>query len=106
MWVRPPPGAVGASGLPNAGRQYLDCRSALVQSFGYDSYGYIGGNWAISHNTIPNVCNDEGDIYERERYSSPNQDFRSLFNCPPGVYQVDILEAETFMNGPNQRRCP
>ena len=39
-----------------------------------------------------------------ERYCSPVETFRYLFRCPPGVYEVTLHEAETFMSGPNQRR--
>ena len=70
----------------------------------FRSWGYVGGNQAKSSNFITNVCYNEQDVYDNERYSSPLDTFRFLFRCPPGVYQVTLHEAETFMSGPNQRR--
>lgn len=70
----------------------------------WGEYGFIGGNTYRSSNAIPNVCSQEQFLYQSERYGSATDGFQYLFHCPPGLYQVDILEAETFMNGPNQRR--
>jgi hypothetical protein len=67
-------------------------------------YGYAGGNVYHSSNTISNVCPQNQYIYQSERYGSSTEGFRYLFRCPPGVYHVDLLDAETFMSGPNQRR--
>jgi hypothetical protein len=50
------------------------------------------------------VCYNDQLIYTAERFCSPVESFRYLFHCPPGVYQVTLHEAETYMNGPNQRR--
>src|SRR5207248_8773185 len=38
-----------------------------------------------------------------ERSSATNSTVRYLFDCPPGIYQVTLLEAETTATGPNQR---
>ncbi|MEY2439002.1 MAG: hypothetical protein QOI34_387, partial [Verrucomicrobiota bacterium] len=74
-------------------------------AFGYwGEYGYIGGNTYRSSNAITNVCDQEQFLYQCERYGSATEGFRYLFRCPPGLYQVDIYDAETFMSGPNQRR--
>ena len=66
-------------------------------------FGYIGGTWGNSQNSITNVCYNDQFIYTYERYCPPQETFRYLFNCPPGVYEVTLHEAETFKSGPNQR---
>jgi len=75
-----------------------------VQNLEYDAFGYVGGTVYHSSNTITNVCSADQDLYRYERDSSPNDAFRYVFNLPSGVYQVDILEAETSASGANQRR--
>lgn len=96
----------------SAGYGVQDCEGAYWSSdrpyeenLQYFSYGFLGGNVARSQNPIAGVCDQAQVLYQSERYSaSPNEGFRYLFNCPPGVYEVTLLDAETFMNGPNQRR--
>jgi glycosidase len=84
--------------------QIWDSDQPYQQTLDFRSYGYVGGNTARSQNSISNVCSADQPLYQFERYSSPSDGFRYEFACPPGIYQVEMLEAETFMNGPNQRR--
>lgn len=41
--------------------------------------------------------------YQRERYSTSSGGFLFLFDCPIGVYETTLLEAETYWSGPGQR---
>ncbi|MBU1909422.1 MAG: Ig-like domain-containing protein [Verrucomicrobia bacterium] len=67
------------------------------------SYGYSGGASGHLAHTISGVCAQAQSLYQRERYSTPASSFRYLFDCPPGLYEVTLLEAETWVSGPNQR---
>ena len=78
--------------------------SAMFRQTGSRPFGYIGGTFYNSSNYITNVCYNDQLIYTAERFCSPVESFRYLFHCPPGVYEVTLHEAETYMTGPNQRR--
>ena len=52
---------------------------------------------------ISNVCTSVYPLYQRERYSTTTGSFRYLFDCPAGVYETTLLEAETWTNVPNGR---
>lgn len=67
------------------------------------SYGYSGGASGHLAHAISGVCAQAQSLYQRERYSTPASSFRYLFDCPPGLYEVTLLEAETWVSGPNQR---
>ena len=77
---------------------------AIFQSSNGRPYGFIGGTYYNSSNSITNVCYNDQFIYTAERYCSPVETIRYLFHCPPGVYQVTLHEAETNKSGANQRR--
>lgn len=73
-------------------------RAYTLGGFGYSSgtNGYLG-------NTITGVCAAAQSLYQRERYSTVSSSFRYLFDCPPGLYAITVLEAETWTNAPNKR---
>jgi glycosidase len=83
-----------------------DCNGFLWakdQPYSLGSFGFTVGTFGFIANTITGACAAAQTIYQRERYSAANSTVRCLFDCPPGVYQVTLLEAETFATGPNQR---
>jgi alpha-amylase len=67
-------------------------------SFGYSSSSSTGFvNVAIS-----GVCSNFWRLYQWERYSS-GASFSYLFDCPEGIYEIKLLEAETYWTTNNQR---
>jgi hypothetical protein len=93
---------VDCSGHVWESEQPYDVAQTGSNSYNRD-YGYVGGIPARSYNYISNVCDREQVIYQNERYTAPLDTLRYLFKCPPGVYEVTVHDAETFMSGPNQR---
>ena len=73
------------------------------QGYSVGSFGYTAGTNGFVANPISGVCASAQTIYQHERSSAPNSTMRYLFDCPPGIYQVTLLEAETTATGPNQR---
>jgi hypothetical protein len=83
-----------------------DCNGLLWvkdQPYSLGSFGFTVGTFGNIANSISGACAAAQTIYQRERYSAPSSTVRCLFDCPPGVYEVTLLEAETFVTGPNQR---
>ncbi len=72
------------------------------QAYAVGSFGYSGGTTGFLNNAISNVCAAAYPLFDRERYSSGTT-FSYLFDCPEGVYETKLLEAETYWTGPNQR---
>lgn len=90
-----------SAGNPN---DVTDCASAVWvkdRAYSLGSFGYSGGTTGFISSTISNVCSADYPLYRWERYSGSS--FRYLFDCPEGVYETRLLEAENFWNGPNQR---
>jgi hypothetical protein len=73
------------------------------QAYAPSSFGYSGGANGYIANVISNVCAAEYPLYQRERYSTSSGGFRYLFDCPVGVYEITLLEDETYWNATNQR---
>jgi glycosidase len=63
------------------------------------SFGYSGGSAGNVPNTVIGICPAAQSLYQRERYSN----FSYLFDCPIGIYETTLLEAETFWSGAGQR---
>lgn len=61
--------------------------------------GYIGGGSGFLANTITGICASAQSLYQRERFGS----FSYQFDCPIGVYELTLLEAETYWSAPGQR---
>ena len=83
-----------------------DCDNAVwladrAHTFG--SFGYVGGTIGYIANTVTGVCAQAQSLYQRERYSSAGEPFRYLFDCPPGIYETVLLEAEMWVTAANQR---
>jgi glycosidase len=68
------------------------------------SFGYSNGAAGYIANAISGVCASAQALYQRERYSLPGGDFEYLFDAPPGVYEITLLEAENWVTGPGLRR--
>lgn len=67
------------------------------------NFGYVGGAPGYVGNTVSNVCPDAQLLYQRERFSTSTNGFYYQFDCPIGLYQIQLLEAETYWNAPSNR---
>jgi hypothetical protein len=54
-------------------------------------------------NSIIGICAGAQSLYQRERYSTSGSGFDYEFDCPEGVYQIMLLEAETYWSGAGKR---
>jgi len=68
------------------------------------SFGYFGSAAAgyVTHNIV-GVCSSVWSLYQRERYSTASSGYSYVFDCPPGIYETSLLEAETYWSGTGQR---
>lgn len=74
------------------------------QAYAVGSFGYVGGvTGHVASAVISNVCPAAQPLYRWERYSDPANSFRYLFDCPEGIYETTLLEAETYFSNVNQR---
>jgi glycosidase len=73
------------------------------QPYSFGSFGHVNGTNGFLNNAISGICSNAQALYQRERFSTPAASFRYLFDCPPGIYETTLLEAETWVNGPNER---
>ncbi|HXI82525.1 MAG TPA: TIM-barrel domain-containing protein [Verrucomicrobiae bacterium] len=84
-----------------------DCASNVWvadQAYSPGSFGYSGnGAGGYVNNAISGVCASVWPLYQRERYSTASGGYSYLFDCPPGIYETMLLEAETYWSGSNQR---
>ncbi|HEV2329879.1 MAG TPA: alpha-amylase family glycosyl hydrolase [Verrucomicrobiae bacterium] len=71
--------------------------------YSFGSFGYSGGTTGVVANTISGICASAQTLYQRERYSTSSSGFYYEFDCPEGIYQITLLEAETYWNGPGKR---
>ncbi len=72
--------------------------------YAFGAFGHTGGNAGQSANTISGICAEAQALYRDERYAqSSNSGFGYLFDCPEGLYEITLLEAETTFGAPNQR---
>jgi hypothetical protein len=88
------------------GSDAVDCSSLTWpkdQGYSLGSFGFTDGISGFVNNPIAGACPAEQTIYQHERMSASNSVVRYLFDCPAGVYQVRLLEAETTASSPNQR---
>jgi hypothetical protein len=72
-----------------------------VYSFG--GFGYSGGTTGYVANTITGICASAQALYQRERYSTNAGGFFFQFDCPAGIYETTLLEAETYWSSVGQR---
>ena len=83
-----------------------DCSGDLWlrdQAYSLGSFGYSGGTTGYVSNTITGLCTSAQSLYQRERYSTSSGGFYYEFDCPAGVYETTMLEAETYWNGSGKR---
>ena len=73
------------------------------QAYSFGSFGYSGGATGYLANTISGICTSAQSLYQRERYSTSSGGFYYQFDCPEGVYETTLLEAETYWSGAGQR---
>jgi hypothetical protein len=74
------------------------------QAYSFDSFGYSpGGTAGYLNNVITGVCASAQSLYQREHYSTVSGGFYYQFDCPEGVYETTLLEAETYWTGPGER---
>jgi glycosidase len=67
------------------------------------SFGYSGGTTGAVANVVTGICASAQTLYQRERYSTSGAGFRYWFECPIGVYETTLLEAETYWGSAGQR---
>ena len=72
-------------------------------AYGFGSFGYSGGTTGYLDNSIIGICAGAQSLYQRERYSTSGSGFDYEFDCPEGVYQIMLLEAETYWSGAGKR---
>jgi len=67
------------------------------------AFGYSGGTTGFVASTVTGICASMQTLYQHERYSTSAAGVRYLFDCPMGVYETTLLEAETYWSGAGQR---
>jgi len=65
------------------------------------SFGFAGGNTGFVAAAVSGVCAQAQTLYQYERFSPAG--FNYVADCPAGVYEVSLLEAETFWTNANLR---
>jgi hypothetical protein len=81
-----------------SGNTWLKDTNYLLGAFGYS--GGTNGNVA---NTITGICTAAQSLYQRERYSTNSSGVLYQFDCPEGVYEITMLEAETYWSAAGKR---
>jgi alpha-glucosidase (family GH31 glycosyl hydrolase) len=101
------PGAYLARISPGNPSNVTDCAANVWiadQAYAPGSFGYSGsGTGGYVNNSISGVCTSVYPLYQRERYSTASGGFSYLFDCPPGVYETTLNEAETYWSTTNAR---
>jgi glycosidase len=73
------------------------------QAYSFGSFGYLSGVGGNIANAISGICAQAQTLYQRERYGSNDTSFEYRFDCPPGNYEITLLQAENWVSGPGQR---
>jgi glycosidase len=71
--------------------------------YSFGAFGYSGGTTGVLANSIVGICSSAQSLYQRERYSTSSAGFYYEFDCPEGIYQITMLEAETYWNAAGKR---
>lgn len=66
-------------------------------------FGYVGGTGGFVANTVSGICAGAQSLYQREHFSTDGGGFFYQFDCPPGIYETTLLEAETYWSAVGQR---
>ncbi len=72
-------------------------------AYAFGAFGYSGGGNGYVANSISGVCAGAQPLYQRERYSTSSGGFFYEFDCPEGIYETTLLEAETYWSGAGER---
>jgi glycosidase len=72
-------------------------------AFSFGAFGYSGGTTGYLGNSISGICSGAQSLYQRERYSTSGGGFTYEFDCPAGIYESTLLEAETWWSGTGKR---
>ena len=83
-----------------------DCSANIwLADIGYTfgAFGYVGGAGGYVANTVSGICAGAQPLYQREHFSTASGDFFYQFDCPPGIYETTLLEAETYWTAAGQR---
>jgi malectin (di-glucose binding ER protein)/Big-like domain-containing protein len=72
-------------------------------NYSLGAFGFVRGTNGYLNNSIKGVCTSAQSLYQREHYSTSSNGFYYQFDCPEGVYQITLLEAETYWSGPGKR---
>jgi hypothetical protein len=75
----------------------------LDRAYSVGAFGYSGGTAGVLLNTITGICASAQSLYQREHYSTSVGGFYYQFDCPTGVYETTMLEAETYWSGAGKR---
>lgn len=98
------PGAYDQSLAAGNASDVTNCDSSVWSSdraYQFGSFGYIGGGTGFVGNVVSGICAQAQLLYQYERFSPAG--FNYVADCPPGLYEITLLEVETFWNAPNQR---
>jgi len=71
------------------------------QGYSLGSFGFAGGATGFVGNVISGICAEAQTLYQFERFGPAG--FGYVADCPAGVYEITVLNVETFWNTPNQR---
>ncbi len=72
-------------------------------AYSFGAFGYSGGTTGYVANSISGICSGAQSLYQRERYSTSSGGFYYEFDGPEGVYQITLLEAETYWSAAGKR---
>ncbi|MDB6017189.1 MAG: Alpha-amylase [Pedosphaera sp.] len=67
-------------------------------------FGYLNGGTGYVANAISGICAGAQSLYQHERFSTNSAGVLYQFDCPEGVYEITLLEAETYWNGAGKRK--
>ena len=84
----------------------VDCSSLTWvrdTNYSFGSFGYSGGTTGYLGNSISGICSSAQSLYQRERYSTSSGGFYYEFDCPVGIYETTLLEAETYWSAAGKR---
>jgi glycosidase len=73
------------------------------RAYSFGGSGYVGGAAGYVANTVSGICTAAQPLYRREHFSTASGGFYYQFDCPSGLYETTLLEAETYWSATNQR---
>jgi len=73
------------------------------RAYSFGGSGYVGGAAGYVANSVSGICTAAQPLYRREHFSMASGGFYYQFDCPSGLYETTLLEAETYWSATNQR---